>query len=45
MLPMPADTYGTPPGGSRRELLVFAALSLALGLAGCAVITAIHFLT
>lgn len=45
MLTLPADTLGTPPGNSRRELLAFAATAFAVWLAGCAAVTAIHFLT
>jgi hypothetical protein len=44
MLPMPADTLGIPPGQNRREMLAFAALTLAVGLAGCLVIVTIHLL-
>jgi hypothetical protein len=39
-----ADTFGTPPGDSRRELLAFCALTFVTALAGCAVLSALHFI-
>lgn len=42
-LPLP-DTFGTPPGNSWRDGLLFMGLGLLYGLAACAAITALHFL-
>lgn len=40
-----ADTLGPQPDDTRRELLAFIGLSFICAVAGCAAITAIHFLT